>query len=228
MPYKAVIFDLFGTLIDESADDYAAMMARMAELLDVPLDELYETTSADADARNLGVYESVAHQFHVMCGRLGVAPDAAHLTGAIDAYTELQRARLVPREDVLDTLRKIGERGFKQGLISNASQVIVDLWPRTAFGPYFEHVVLSWAVKVTKPDPAIYRLCYEALGVEPGDCLFVGDGGSDELTGAEDAGMHAVLIALGYDDRTALGATRQQWGGDVISSIPDVLGLLES
>jgi putative hydrolase of the HAD superfamily len=45
-----------------------------------------------------------------------------------------------------------------------------------------------------KPDPRIYRLACEELGVEPEEAMFVGDGANDELAGAERVGMRSVLI----------------------------------
>ena len=227
MRYAAVVFDLFGTLIEEGADAYLAMMRQTAGLLDAPLDRLYAATAADAEARTVGAYESVEQQFDVLYERLGVAPDAERRAAAVRAYMDAQWSRLVPRDGVLDTLRRLGELGLKRGLISNASQAIVDLWPHTAFPPYFENATLSAAVKTAKPGPAIYRMCCESLDVAPEDCLYVGDGGSDELTGAARVGMHAVLIVPGYDDPTAIGNTRQAWDGDAITSIRDVLGFVE-
>jgi putative hydrolase of the HAD superfamily len=43
-------------------------------------------------------------------------------------------------------------------------------------------------------DPRIYEIACERLGVEAGDCLFVGDGANDELPGAERVGMAAVQL----------------------------------
>ena len=45
-----------------------------------------------------------------------------------------------------------------------------------------------------KPDPQIYYLACEQLGVEPNECLYIGDGDSDELSGASQLGMDAVMI----------------------------------
>ncbi len=181
MRYAAVVFDLFGTLIDEGGDAYLAMMRQTAGLLDAPLDRLYAATAADAEARTVGAYESVEQQFYVLYERLRVAPDAERRAATVRAYMDAQRSRLVPRDGVLDTLRRLGELGLKRGLISNASQAIIDLWPHTAFPPYFENATISAAVKTAKPGPAIYRMCCESLDVAPEDCLYVGDGGSDEL-----------------------------------------------
>jgi len=54
--------------------------------------------------------------------------------------------------------------------------------------------VFSCEVGLAKPDPAIYHLAAARLGVEPAECLFVGDGGSDELSGAGAAAMTPVLL----------------------------------
>ena len=43
-----------------------------------------------------------------------------------------------------------------------------------------------------KPDPAIFRLSMDALGASPDECLYVGDGGSDELAAARALGMRAI------------------------------------
>ena len=58
--------------------------------------------------------------------------------------------------------------------------------------PYFDAPVLSCEAGVMKPDPAIFRLSLDALDVCPAECLYVGDGGSDELTAAHALGMRAI------------------------------------
>jgi FMN phosphatase YigB (HAD superfamily) len=45
-----------------------------------------------------------------------------------------------------------------------------------------------------KPEPEIYRLAMRNLSVGPADCIFVGDGGSEELRGARDLGITTVMI----------------------------------
>ena len=50
----------------------------------------------------------------------------------------------------------------------------------------------SFAVECVKPDPQIYRTTIEQLGVNPAETLYIGDGGDDELAGAERAGLRAA------------------------------------
>ena len=55
--------------------------------------------------------------------------------------------------------------------------------------PYFDAVCLSCDEGLKKPDPAIYKKCLERLNLAAWDCLYVGDGGSDELEAAKIVGM---------------------------------------
>ncbi|MDA0799581.1 MAG: HAD-IA family hydrolase [Chloroflexi bacterium] len=226
MTYAAVIFDLFGTLIDERPGPYAKMMATVARLLGVELDALYAASLADVPNRDTGVYLTTNHQFAALCQTLGISPSPEHFAAAIEEYTDLQRSRLVPREGVIETLIEIKARGLKRGLISNTAPIITSLWPDTVFPAHLDAVVLSAEVKVRKPDPAIYLIACNQLRVRPEDCLYIGDGGANELTGAANVGMTPILIAPPYDDAPALGAQRQPWDGTRIAFIPEVLDLL--
>jgi putative hydrolase of the HAD superfamily len=55
----------------------------------------------------------------------------------------------------------------------------------------FDDVVFSYQVGHLKPEPEIYLLACRRLAVSPADAVFVGDGGSDELSGATGVGMRA-------------------------------------
>ena len=82
---------------------------------------------------------------------------------------------------------------------------------------------------VKKPEPQIYTLAAEKLGVDPEDCLYIGDGSSNELTGATAVGMHPVLIIDPEEDR--LGTHRvdfegDKWKGPIISSLKDILVMI--
>ena len=57
---------------------------------------------------------------------------------------------------------------------------------------YFDSVCMSCELGVKKPDVRIFNICMEKLGVEPEECIYVGDGGSYELETARSIGMHPV------------------------------------
>ena len=130
----------------------------------------------------------------------------------------------MPQEGVLETLRKLRERGFRLGMISVCSEEVAELWEETPFAGLFDSTVFSCSVGLRKPDPAIYRLALDELGVEANEALFVGDGANDELAGAERVGIRAVLILRpGQDEPYWEEAHGWQ---PRITSIPEVLELL--
>ena len=63
----------------------------------------------------------------------------------------------------------------------------------------------------------------DRLAVLPDECLYVGDGGSMELTGASALGMDVVLIRTPYD---TVNGDREEWQGTRISSLNEVVSLV--
>ena len=137
---------------------------------------------------------------------------------------EYSRLALIPRPGTIDALKRLRELGKKIGLISDCGGDIPVLWPETPFAELIDEAVLSCTVGLRKPDPRIYELACDRLGVSPDRCLYVGDGGSNELTGADAAGMHAVLIRASYDDEA--DERREAWAGLRISSLSEVLAII--
>jgi putative hydrolase of the HAD superfamily len=83
-------------------------------------------------------------------------------------------------------------------------------------------------VSLKKPDPRIYRLACENLGVTPEQVLYVGDGSSNELTGATVVGMHPVQIQdPGETADTHFVDKEQDWTGPVITSLSEVLDIVQ-
>lgn len=77
----------------------------------------------------------------------------------------------------------------RTGLLSNSWGT--DGYPRQRLDAHFDVQVISGEVGLRKPDPAIYRLALDRLGVEPYRCVFVDDL-ERNLATARDLGMHAV------------------------------------
>jgi putative hydrolase of the HAD superfamily len=147
---------------------------------------------------------------------LGASPEAAEEIVAL--RRGVTQKGLVPVLGALETIAELRARGFRIGLITICSDDVVGLWPETAFHGLFDAEVFSSSVGLRKPDPRIYQLACEQLGVEPSEALFVGDGANDELAGAERVGMTAVLF-----ERPEYEV---EWGGRRIRALPELLELL--
>ena len=227
--YGAVVFDLWGTLVDELTYPEANRLVyrqktdETADLLGLDRDAFADAWAAGAAERLVGAFSTEGALLHI-CGRLGVEPDAGRLRAAVEVRFEYARGALSPRPGTVETLSTLRDLGCRVGLISNCFEEVSVLWGSTPFAPLVDTAVLSYDVRLAKPDPRIYEMAVEGLGVAAEECLYVGDGTSNELSGAEKAGMTAVLMRAPYDQ--ADGA-RENWAGERISDVREVLGLLE-
>jgi putative hydrolase of the HAD superfamily len=111
----------------------------------------------------------------------------------VDADNLVERlfAGIGPDEAMLEAVRRARRSGIKTGLISNS-------WGEgLAYDPalldeLFDVVVISGDVGLHKPEPEIFLLAAERVGVGPGDCVFVDDL-RENCAGAEAVGMRAIL-----------------------------------
>jgi len=227
MKYDAVIFDLFGTLVDIfSLAEYREFLTDMCAVLGVSPAEFTSRWDEKADERALGTVP-VAEQLAALCRDLGVDVTPAQLARAVEMRVDFVRGVLVPRGDAASTLAALRERGLKVGVISDCSEEVVAAWPSTPLAPLVHEAVLSAAVGMKKPDPRVYELACERLGVTPEKCMFVGDGGSRELTGAAAVGMTAVLIRVPDDAADyAFRRDAEEWEGPRVAALQEVLELV--
>ena len=196
MKYSAVIFDMFGTIIpDIDGSPYREIARRMADALSVPQDDFVEMWFSLSYERNAGIFETVQDNIRYICEKLEWPADVADITRAHEIrYEFVQKTMLSPRDGAPETIRKLKESGLKVGLLSDCSPTEPVIWRDTLFVPLFDATVFSALANCKKPDPRIFEMAVEALGVEPADCVYVGNGGSNELEGAFKAGMLPVLI----------------------------------
>jgi putative hydrolase of the HAD superfamily len=218
MPTRAVVFDLYGTLIDDAPpSDYARFLAETARVIGADPERFRVAWEANDVARYTGPIESC---FESVCADLGVLDFHA----ALELRLERMRALLVPRTDAVATLQTLRERGLRLGMISNASSELSGLWAESALAPLFDAALFSADEAMMKPDLRLYERMAGLLGVDPAACVFVGDGAYRELQGAEAAGMTAVLIRVPHDEWEHEGTIG--WRGPRIAALSEVLGLI--
>jgi putative hydrolase of the HAD superfamily len=226
--YQAVIFDLFGTLVDSANSAHLIKLFREpVASLDCDADEFMTAWLGIYQDRATGRLGSVANEIKYLCDRMGVQATPDQLQTVLDLRLDAFRRQCEPRTSVPDTLRKLKQMGLKVGLISDCGSEIPDIWPDLALSTLIDEAVFSCSEGTTKPDPTLYRIACERLEVEPSRCIYVGDGGSRELSGASAAGMEPVLIRVDYEHFfDANRADIRNWTGKVISDISEVLDIV--
>ena len=229
MRYQAVIFDLFGTLVDnpkylaDGRGGWDRMMCGVADALDMDVEVLQRVWSETEDQQFKGTFSTVEAYLEHVCQHAGVPANPVGIAEAVAIRLDYLKSVAIPRSDTMSTLVRLKDSGHKIGLLSDCVLEDALNWPHTPMAPFVDAAVLSCEVGLRKPDPRIYWMTCERLGVTPGNCLYVGDGGSGELTGASRVGMDAVLIRASYD--TSRG-DREDWDGAGISTLGEVLDLV--
>jgi putative hydrolase of the HAD superfamily len=228
MKYEAVIFDLFGTLVDvASKAEYRAWHDRLAPVLGVPGDAFHEAWVEAWPARYGGDLPTIEACIEHACRACGREPDPAAVREATRLRIEGVRRWLAPRDGAVEVLRRARQAGLKTGLISDCDAGIARVWPESQLAPLIDAAVFSCIERVRKPDPRIYRRACRRLAVRPERCLYVGDGGSRELSGAARVGMEAVLIRVPYEDCDTVHRVEEEaWSGRRISSLREGLELI--
>jgi putative hydrolase of the HAD superfamily len=92
-------------------------------------------------------------------------------------------------------LNQLRQTGYKLGLVSNADAGEIHGWATSPIRMFFDSTVFSCNVGMMKPEPQIFHYCLGELQLQPQDCLFVGDGGADELKAARQLGFTTVMVA---------------------------------
>ena len=220
MTVRAVVFDLWGTLARWPEGESGAFRHRWASHVGVRVEDI------DALWYGLGAYErretgSIASAIRSVCDALGVRADVDEL---VSWRLDFARRGLVPSPGALSTLDELQVRGIRVGVVTNCTEDVALVWNESPFARSVDAAVFSATAGWMKPDRRIYERACTELGVEPSDCLFVGDGANDELGGAQRAGMTSVLIHEAGQDPVWEGL--REWSGLRIKSIPQVLDLL--
>jgi HAD superfamily hydrolase (TIGR01549 family) len=119
------------------------------------------------------------------------------------------------------------KRGYILGLISNVitSREIPDWMDADGFTPYFKSVVLSSVFGKRKPDPSIYLEAARLAGVEPSQCVYVGDNLKRDVTGARQAGFGMVVIMISPEELAEATITDENRPDSVIHEFSELLDI---
>jgi len=223
LSYTAVVFDLFGTLVPSFLEpQYRESIMSMATILGHPHEAFWELWKEGFNGRILGLITDCQTQVRLICRGLGSEPSEQEIELAVKVRHDYEMATMTPRPDAVKTLTTLKKAGLKLGLISDCSNEAVVAWPLSPLSGYMDFTIFSCEVGMKKPDPRIFRLALDKLGVPPSSVLYVGDGGSSELSGATEAGMQTVQIrAPGEDSPDAYVVGRQEWNGRWVVSLSE-------
>jgi HAD superfamily hydrolase (TIGR01493 family) len=208
-PFDAVLFDFSGTLftVEPSLswlrNAAAAAGVTIAPGEQEPILERLITAGRPGGPEPLAIPAAVAEAYerrdlfptdHRLAYETIIASAGLPAPGLARALYERLFADdgWVPYADVLPVLRALRRRGIRTAVLSNIGW---DLRPQIAahgMGDLFDAYVFSFEVGVVKPDPEIFTIACDKLGVEPWRALMVGDHAADG--GAVAVGIRSLLL----------------------------------
>lgn len=193
MQYEAVIFDLFETLVTEwghkkyTKSEMISDLGVEREKFDIYWDEKEE----ERYLGSMNFEDSILY----VCEKCGRSVDNSVISALADKRMKTKSACFdsgYVNPDVIRLLKNLKAMGLKTAILSNCSPEEVSTLKESELYKFFDEVILSYEVHMKKPDSCIYEEAARRLSVTPSECIFVGDGGSNELAGAKAVGMKAI------------------------------------
>ncbi len=225
---RAVVFDLFGTLIQNlRREEFEQPLSDIAETLSLSRRDFIRLWNESWERRSAGYFSSLEADIEHICRTLGTRPEADLLSRSSENLKSFARVVLLRvRDDAMDTLSLLRRSGYKTGLISNCAANIPSVWEETLLGHSIDSPIFSCSVGLRKPAREIYLLACEKMALSPNKCIYLADGNERELTGAVQAGMKGVLFRGPDEDPYDDGLDRKEWTGPAISELKEVIDVL--
>lgn len=199
--YKAIIFDLDGTLLDTSKD-ICKVLNKTLSYFSLPPVSLEQTKKFVGNGAKKLIERAVPKDYE------GVE-EVYKYYSALFANDDSALTELYEGED--EALKTFKQSEIKLAIVTNKPQDATETVCRRHLSEYgFDFIAGNNGKFPLKPDPALALYAAASLGVKAEECLFVGDGETDVLT-AKNAKMDGVAVLWGFRSRAQLkeaGATR--------------------
>lgn len=224
--YKAVLFDLFGTLVHHCPkESFQQLMYDMASAMNMPLQSFTEQWLATSDKRSIGELDIPANLQYI-AEKNNLERNNFHYQQVVAIRKKFFAERLNPRPETLATLQKIKDKNYKLALISDCGTDIPELFHKTEMCQYFDEIIFSSEAKVKKPNREIYLKALKALNITANEAIFIGDGGSNELNGADNIGIDAVWLKDNATEDSFRYNAQTTWHGKAISNLSEINNLI--
>jgi putative hydrolase of the HAD superfamily len=209
----AALLDLYDTVARTRWGD---LSTRIAAELGIDREDLYRAYERTRAARSVGAFDGQEGDMAAIVEAAGVAPSPALIERLVGMERVFAETGIELWEDSVPVVEELRARGVRTALISNCSHSTRGVVDRLGLAEAFDEIVLSFEVGLRKPDPGIYRVGLDRLGVPAARAVFVDDQ-PDYCDGAAALGIATFLIDRSGD------TTPDEDGHRVISDLRALL-----
>jgi len=187
---KAIIFDFWGTLVENGVFPSPVRQVRFILDLKIPFSEFIVKFE---ESFMLNKFENLTEAFKDACKALNIEPKQDVLDNLVGMWNKnTLLAKPYPEtEDVLKRLKK----DYKLVLISNTDGFSVDpVLEKFELKKYFNETILSYQVGMLKTNKKMFELVLSKLKLKKDEVIMVGDSMETDIKGANNAGIKPVLV----------------------------------
>jgi len=204
---QAVLFDLYGTLVDILTDEWDMSTYRTLSRF-LSYFEIYNSPEELAAKYQQKTAEKMMAYQEGPFGEIDVfqvfeeflqegwrkQPERNMVTWLARLFRSLTLRRFGLFEDALPVLEEL-EGDYQMGIVSDAQWVFSEPEIRMlGLTKYFDPIVLSSRYFIRKPDPQIYAHALKAMRIDPSEALYVGNDPETDVPGPQAIGMPVILI----------------------------------
>lgn len=206
MVIKAVLFDMGNTLVKYDVEIFEEVYHRILTSMGISrsIEDIKRAfLKTEKEAKDLGLLSSLGkirceefwYQWDsIVLKHLSIAKNEELAKIVQSKWFDFMDSTLYP--EVREVLSELRRRRLKVGLISTAyeEEIHIILRKTGLEKTAFDIIVGVDTIKKAKPNPDVFKHAIRKLNVEPEETMFVGDNIEADYKGAENAGMHPLLI----------------------------------
>ena len=230
---KAVFFDFYKTLSFHGQQSFEASLKKIAERYRFEInwgryEAAVESLFVDTPLPNLDtgyLMESVMATMMRECEfvrELGIQAHVEQIAWELlqSGHPLFAASNAKLYDDVVPTLERLQDAGFKLAIVSNWDTPLDPLTERLGIVDYFDAITASHDVRVRseKPDPHIFEYTLEAVEVLAAEAVHIGDTYEADIIGARDVGIRPILL-----DRDNTQANRWDETIQNLTELPEML-----
>lgn len=179
------------TLTERGAAFERSALAKAMRKADRALDDEFAQLEVDDESGFWKRYD------RLVLSELGLDVDLDGFSNELSArlrgtFNKVESWRAFP--DAVPALEAVRRRGFRTGMVSNATNLARKVLENLDMERLFDFVIISEEVGVRKPDPRIFQIALERAGTVPSRTVFLGDKPATDLMGAAKVGIRGVLV----------------------------------
>lgn len=201
MRFRAILFDLYDTLVWLDTESSARRRRQIADRLGTTVEAFMRAWRRSVNDRMMGRGGRQADHLARTLADMGIepAPKLVEDLLAIERQRLEESVHLYP--GTVPLLEWLAAAGYRLALLSNVSDGAAAPITHLGLDRLFHQMVLSHEVGILKPDPAIFLLACRRFGVEPQETMFVADGGFGELDSSYRLGIYSVMVEQDHQSK---------------------------